>query len=348
MRRYIGVDLHKNTFTVCYLSTEGREIKSFKVGTKGMESFKQTLIEDDELAAESTGNTGYFVREINDSVKAVRVINPTQFKIISQSVKKTDEKDAEVIAKYLSKGLVPEVRMKSKEEAQLSSLINTRDKFVKLRTALKNKIHNILNANGIVTKKEIFSSEKNLEKVLDSSLDQASLFELRIIITELRNLNKAIEEIDKELIDRGKKLKGHKNLTNITGIGDISATILLNTIGNINDFDGDHKLAAYIGVAPRVYVSNKTIRYGRITKMGNKIARTTLVQCTLIAIRYNPYLRAFYLKIKAKKGSGKAIIATARKLLTIIYRTLKNNWVFEDFNNFKLRPLKKVFYLSPA
>jgi len=72
------------------------------------------------------------------------------------------------------------------------------------------------------------------------------------------------------------------------------------------------------------------------------------VQCALIAIRYNPYLRSFYLKLKAKKGSGKAIIATARKLLTIIYRTLKNDWVFEDFNNFKLTSVSKGYHLSPA
>jgi len=348
MKRYIGVDLHKNTFTVCYLSKKNQELKSFKVSKVEIEAFKTTLSKSDEVAVESTGNTGYFVREIKELVKAVRIINPTQFKIISHSVKKTDEKDAEIIAKYLSKGLVPEVRMKSKEDAQLSSLIGTRDKFVKLRTMLKNKIHNILNANGIVTKKEIFSSKKGLERVLDNDLDQASLFELRIVVTEIQNLSKSISEIDNELKDRGSKLKGHKNLTSIKGIGDISSTILLNTIGDINDFAGDHKLAAYIGIVPRVQVSNETSHYGRITKMGNKLARTALVQSTLIAIRYNPYLRDFYMRLKTKKGSGKAIIATARKLLTIIYRTLKNNWVFEDFSNFKLAPVKKVYHLSPA
>ncbi len=348
MRRYIGVDLHKNTFTVCYLSKKSQELKSFKVSKNEIEAFKNTLGKRDEVAVESTGNTGYFVREIKRLVKAVRIINPTQFKIISHSVKKTDEKDAEIIAKYLSKGLVPEVRMKSKEDAQLSSLIGTRDKFVKLRTMLKNKIHNILNANGIVTKKEIFSSKKGLEKVLDNDLDQASLFELRIVIKEIRSLSESIVEIDNELKDRGSKLKGYKNLTSIKGIGDISSTILLNTIGDINDFDGDHKLAAYIGIVPRVQVSNETSHYGRITKMGNKLARTALVQSTLVAIRYNPYLRDFYMKLKAKKGSGKAIIATARKLLTIVYRTLKNDWVFEDFSNFKLKSVKKVYHLSPA
>lgn len=82
--------------------------------------------------------------------------------------------------------------------------------------------------------------------------------------------------------------------------------------------------------------------------MGNKIARTALVQSTLIAIRYNPYLRDFYMKLKAKKGRGKAVIAAAGKLLSIIYRTLKNDWVFEDFVNFKLAIHKKVYHLSPA
>jgi hypothetical protein len=65
--------------------------------------------------------------------------------------------------------------------------------------------------------------------------------------------------------------------------------------------------------------------------------RTTLVQCTLIAIRYSGYLNAFYRRLKERRGFGKAIIATARKLLTIIYNTLKNGWVFEDFPAFKIK-----------
>ena len=337
MRKWIGVDLHKTQFTVCYLHKNGEhKIEVFKVAPKDIELFKKTLNKSDEVAVESTGNTGYFAREIKSEVKAVRIINPTQFKIISASVKKTDEHDAVTIARYLSKGLIPEVRMRTKEESQISSLIGTRDKFVKLRSCLKNKIHNILNANGIVTKREVFGSEKGLNKVLTLDVEASYQFELKIIVGEIRSLNNSIDEIGKELAEKGKKLDGHKSITSLTGIGDISATILLNTIGDVNDFADDKKIAAYFGIVPRVAVSNETSHYGKITKMGNKIARTTLVQSTLIAIRYNPYLRKFYFRLKAKKGSGKAIIATARKFLTIIYRTLKNKWVFEDFNKFKL------------
>lgn len=339
MGRKIGVDLHKNSFRVCYYHRDEKyDFETYKVSVKGLEHFKKSLKKADELAVESTGNTGHFVRAIEGTVKRIRVINPIQFKIISESVKKTDDEDALKIARFLSRDMIPEVRMKSKAESQLGSLIGTRDKFVKLRTALKNKVHNILNANGIVTKTEFLTSGKSLDRVLEQELDETCRFELEIITGEIRNLNEAIKKIDEQIKDKGSKLDGYKNVTSITGIGDMSGTILLNTIGDVKYFKDDKSLASYFGIVPRIRSSNETTHMGRITKMGNKIARTALVQSTLIAIRYSPYLRAFYDRLKAKKGAGKAIIATARKLLTIVYNTLKNNWVFEDFNKFKIAP----------
>ncbi len=337
MRRAIGVDLHKNSFTSCsYKSEDDYKLKNHRVSSKGLEGFRDSLNRSDEVAVESTGNTAFFVREIESKVKRVRIVNPIQFKVISNSVKKTDEADALTIARFLSKDMIPEVRMRTKEQSQIASLIGTRDKFVKLRTALKNKIHNILNANGIVTKPEMFTSEKGFEKIAAIELENSYRFEVNLIVEQIRNLNEAVDKINDELKTRGQNIDGHKNLTSIKGISDIGATIFLNTIGDINDFKSDKQLAAYFGIVPRVYVSNNTAHYGRITKMGNKIARTALVQSTLVAIKYSPYLRRFYDKLKTKKGSGKAIIATSRKMLGIIYNTLKNNWVFEDFTQFKL------------
>ncbi len=335
MGRYVGVDLHKRSFQVCYLSRGKTKQQEFKVSQTGVKAFKESLKKTDQVGIEATGNAGYLGREIEGEVKRLQLINPWQFKVISRSVKKTDEHDAELIAKYMSKGLIPEVRMKTKEQQQITSLI-TRDKLVKLRTILKNKIHGILNANGYVTKKEIFGSKKGLERIFELGLEDAYKFELRVIVEQIKGLTKSIDEITEELSRRGKKLKGFDNLIKITGIGDVTATIMLNTIGKVEDFEDADKLAAYLGIVPRVHNSSDTIRHGRITKMGNKIARTALVQSTLIAIRYNGYLRSFYERLKAKKGSGKAIIATARKLLVIIYRTLKYNLVFEDFNNYKI------------
>jgi len=333
MGRYVGVDLHKNMFVVSFYTTESRrhEVKSYPIREIGV--FIDELDTTDTVAVESTNNTRYFVNSISDHVNEVKVVNPSQFKVISKSVKKTDENDAKVLAEFLSKDMLPEVRMKDKKTAQINSLANTRDKLVKLRTALKNKIHNILSSHGILLKKEALSSEKGLTCILEQPVDPVASVELEVIVSQIRGLNEGIKKLDKELEDRGSQLPGHENITSIKGIGKKSGSILLSVIGDINDFENEKKLAAYFGIVPRVSNSNESEWQGRITKRGSKLGRTTLVQCTLIAIRYSPRLRAFYDRIEAKKGSGKAIIATAKKLLNIIYYTLKENIVFEDFTN---------------
>lgn len=337
MKRFIGVDLHKRSFTVCSMGEDERyTLAKYMVSGEGMRNFKKHLSKSDEVAVEATGNSAHFARSIQEYVGVVRVINPMQFKVISSSVKMTDAHAAVTIARFLRKGLIPEVRLRSKEESQTGSLIGTRDKLVKLRTTLKNKVHAICNGNGVVTKREMFSSDVGLRKILDAGIDEGYKVELKVIIEQIRCLDKSIKELSVELARRAKELKGHKNVTSITGIGDVTAAILLNAIGDIRDFSSAGKLAAYFGMVPRSRWSDETFHYGRITKMGNKAARTALVQAAFTAIRYNDYLRAFYLRLKAKKGTGKAIVATARKLLTIVHRTLTHDWVFEDFNRFVL------------
>ena len=334
--RYVGVDLHKRSFTVCFLEGEKKELKHYKVNGKDIELFRDELREEDEVAIESTGGTRYLIKKIRDKVKTIRVVNPLQFKVISESAKKTDEEDAVKIAYFLSKGMIPEVRIKGQEEEELMSIIRTREKLVKFRSSLKNKIHGILSANGIMTMSEEFSSEKGLERVERLGLSEGYKIELKVIIEQIRSVNKGIEEIEKRIKEKGEKMKGYKNITSITGIGSLIGTILLNRIGAIENFKNAKKLAGYIGIVPRVEVSGGKARNRGITKMGDKLARTALVQATLVSIRYNRYLRSFYLRLKSKKGSGKAIIATANKLLRIIYNTLKNDLVFEDFKKYQL------------
>jgi transposase len=338
--RYVGVDLHKTQFSVCWRSGEEEEEKGeferYPMTPEGIGRFREKLDGETEVGVEATGNSRYFFDQIVGAAKKVRVINPLQFKIISESVKKTDREDARAISKYLSKGLLPEVRVMGKELRELKSLVQTRDKLVKLRSSLKNKIHGILMEHGIGSRREMFSSAKALEEVLKAPVSETSRFELEVIVEQIKSLTKGIKELEGKLKDKGEGLKGQKNLQSITGIGKLSSTIILCNIGNIEDFESKKKLAAYAGLVPRVYESNETVRHGRITKRGDKIFRTTLVQVALIAIRYNDYLRGFYQRLKDKKGSGKAIIATARKMLEIIYDTLKNDWVFEDFDTFVL------------
>lgn len=333
--RYVGVDLHTNSLTVCYLPEDGQEaLATYKLSE--LSAFVESLQKDDQVAVEATGNTRYFVGQIQAQVAQVVVVNPSQFEVIRKSVKKTDKNDARLLAFFLRKEMLPTARLKDTRSAQMNSLAQTRDKFVKLRTTLLNKIHAIHNGHGIKSRKSAFKSEKGLQAALAREWDEIVRIELEVLVGQIRSLNEGIKKLEAQMSKSGKEMPGHENLTSIKGIGTKSAAILLSVIGDVNDFASEKKLESYFGVVPKVSNSNETVNHGRITKRGSKLGRTTLVQCTLIAIKYSPYLRKFYDRKKAAKGAGKAIIATARKFLGIIYNTLKNNWVFADFPNFVL------------
>ena len=160
--------------------------------------------------------------------------------------------------------------------------------------------------------------------------------ELGVIVEQIRSLNKSIAELEKTIAEEGSKLEGHKSLISIKGIGQVTSAVLLSVIGDVGDFPDESRLASYFGIVPRVANSNETVHSGHIHKRGSKLGRTALIQSALIAVKYSPYLRNFYQRVKARRGAGKAIIALARKFLGIVYRTLKNQWVFEDFPNFVL------------
>jgi transposase len=333
-KRYIGIDLHRNQFTCCVRLENGRNYLS-QWRLEDLPRFVKKLRPSDAVAVEITGNTRLLYDAMASRVARVLVVDSNQFRVISRSVKKTDSNDARLLALYLSKDLVPEVRMKSKQHAHLASLTQTRDALVKQRSALKNKINNILSARGLNLPKEALSSEKRLAEILSLPFDAMVLLELRVIADQIRGLNKGIGQLEQAIAEASSELEGHTNLISIKGIGATTSAILLSVIGEVKDFP-EKRLASYFGIVPRVANSNQTEHSGRIHKRGTKLGRTALVQSALIAARYSPYLRSFYERVKARRGAGKAIIALARKFLGIIYRTLKNKWVFEDFPNFVL------------
>ncbi len=335
---FIGVDLHSNSFTICRLEADGSEaFETFQLSDADIDRFCQSLDADDQVAVEATGNTAWFCDEIRACVGRIVVVNARKFQVIRRSVKKTDKNDARALAFFLSKDMLPETRLRSAAEAELGSLVQTRDMLVKQRTMLINKIHAVHLRHGVKLKKESLTSRKRLRAMDLVRFTPLERVELEALRDQALSLSETLARLDREIEKAASALKGFEEISSIKGIGARSAAILLAGIGNVDDFESADKLAAYFGIVPRVSQSNDTDTRGRITKRGDKLVRTTLVQCTLIAKRYSGYLNAFYQRIKARRGAGKAIIATARKLLSIIYDTLKNGWIFEDFPQFKIK-----------
>ena len=267
----------------------------------------------------------------------VVAVDPNQFKVISHSVKKTDPNDARNLALYLEKDLLPEVRMKDKTQAQLASLTQTRDTLVKLRTALKNKVNNILSAHGINLEKEALSSEKKLNGSPGDEIRPMVKLELEVIVEQIRSLNQSIAKLEKTIAEEGSKLEGHKNLTSIKGIGPLS--------GQHSAFgDRRHRRLRGRGQAGGVLRdraagsnSNETERSGPDHQTRQQAGAHGAGAVRADRATLQPVPEAVLRKDQKRGGAtGKAIIALARKFLGIIYRTLKNKWVFEDFPNFVL------------
>ncbi len=339
MGRSIGVDLHRDCFTTATLAENGRcYLREWKL--KDLDKFVETLAYDDKVAVEMTTNVRLFRDAVWPHVEKVEVVNTRQFKVVTESVKKTDRNDAVLLARFLDKDMLPTVHLKEKHVAEVASLTRSRDTLVKQRTTLKNQVNNAFAAVGVKLRRERMSSNKALSEVeveATEAMDALTAVEVKVLLGQIRALNVGIGELEKMIEAEGSKLKGFAEITSIKGIGTISATILLSVIDDVKRFENEGKLAAYLGIVPRVSDSNETEHRGRITKRGSKLARTALVQCALIAKRYSPYLSRYHERLKRKKGGGKANIALARKLLGIVYRTLRNGWVFEDFPSFRLK-----------
>ncbi len=113
-----------------------------------MGEFVKELKLTDSVAVEATGNTNWFVGQIENQVERVVIVEPRSFEVIRRSVKKTDERDAATLARFLRAGLLPEARRRTPEQEAVRSLAQTREKLVGLRTKLINQIHAHLVRHG--------------------------------------------------------------------------------------------------------------------------------------------------------------------------------------------------------
>jgi transposase len=345
--RYIGVDLHKTNFVVCFLTHDDQSrTETFILDRQGLSRFKRRLRSDDLLAVEASANAFYFCRQVRDRVKEVKVVDPYRFAVIARSKKKTDKKDAAMLARFLKLEWLPEVAVPSEQIQQLRHLLQARESMVGMLTRLKNMAHAALVRSGYTYGRAAFKSKRSRVRLLE--LEQLSVVDRQVIEMSLRQMSQMegeIAELEAEIISRGKTLPGVKQVLQIHGLNLIAAIGLLAEVGQIEQFATSKQLVAYAGLATSVRQSNETTRRGKITKQGRKRLRTICVRAVLsMAKRTKTPLMEFYEQKKREKGAGKAIVATARKLLVIVFVMLKKGldyWYIEDrLYNEKLRALK--------
>jgi len=347
--RYIGVDLHKTNFVVCFLNENGEsQTETFILDEQGLSRFKRRPRKDDLLAAEACANTLHFCRQVIDRVGEIKVVDTYRFAVIARSKSETDKKDAAMLARFLKLGWLPGAPIPTEQVEQLRHLFQARESLARMLTRLKNMAHAALVRSGYAYARAAFSSNRARARLL--SLDQLSAVDRLVIGRALRQMSRVggeISRLEAEIIGRGKSLAGLKRSLQIHGLNLMSAIGLLAEAGQIGLFETSKQLVAYAGLATSVRQSNETTRRGTITKQGRKRLTTIVIRAALsMAKRTKTPLMEFYERKKREKGAGKAICATGRELLVIVFVMLKKGldyWHIEErLYNEKLRALRSA------
>jgi transposase len=326
--RFIGLDLHKRTLEVCILSEKGSVLARHSVVCErsALERFAEEYFEEtDKLAVEATTNTWVVADILRPFVAAIVVGNPLQIKAIAQAKVKTDKIDAEVLANLLRCDFLPDVWNPDPETQRLRHLTGVRSALVADRTRLKNRIHSVLAGLLIVLPEGGLFTKKGLNWVRKLKLTD----DARSTIDRFLRLYDAVET-ELESLDLVLRTLAHHDdrvrmLMTLPGVAHGVALTLIAALGDIDRFrDGDHA-ASYLGLTPIVRQSAGKCYRGSITKAGSTTTRAMLTQAAQHAASHPGPLGAFFRRLNKRKTRNVAIVATARKLVTIAFLMLKNN-----------------------
>jgi len=335
---YIGVDLHKKTCFITVMNEMGKIKRQTEIKNE-----KETICEffkrynDASVAVESTMNWMPFYENLENMGFNVVLSNPLQTKAIAAARIKNDKVDSRVLADLLRTNFLPTAYLQPREVRDLKELVRQRMNYVDMRTQIKNQIHSVLFKSGISHSFSNLYGKAGMEFLKKLELREVYRRQLDWHLTALGNISVQIKEMSEVIEKTAKADFDCRLLATIPGIGYFNALLIKSEIGDIARFANANKLCSYAGLIPSTYASADKVRHGRITKRGSKWLRKALVDSITSGCRHEGRLAYVYRKLKKSKGTGKARVATARKLCHIIFAMLTDKQPFREFAPVKQR-----------
>ena len=323
--RIIGMDIHRDFAEVVALDgTELTHLGRVEMTREKLGAFAAELQSTDHVVLESTRNTVAGVELLSAHVARVAVANPLQVHLIAKAKTKTDKIDAGVLAKLYGAGFLPEVWTPDAATLARRRQVTRRSQLVKHRVRLKAYVHSVLHAHLVprCPHADLFGGKGRAwlrAQVLPD--DETAAVERHL--AEYDRLSSALKDIEKDIAQAALADANVNRMMTIPGIDMIVAVGVMAAIGRIDRFVSPDALVAYIGLKPRVYQSGDgPARHGRITKRGRSHARFLLVEAAWQTVRSPGPLRAFYERVRARRGNHIAAVAVARKLAVLIWHLL--------------------------
>lgn len=316
----IGLDVHKRETQVAFL--DGKDVQEKRIRTTPRSFARVLRGVEGPVVVEAVGFHRPIVRWLEDLDREVHLANT---RLIPKPKVKTDKKDAKHLAKLLRGDNLPEAWIPPEDIQRLRDLVRHRRFLGEQTGRLKTKVKHDLLKHGHFLEKNPADSKKGREWARKLQIP-----EITSCLVLLEALEGEIDVYQEKLESEARARKDVKLIATIPGIAEYTALGIFAEVGDFKRFYSPEALASYAGLSIKEDQSGDRQRKGSITKDGNTLLLTLLVEAAHNHARHCPEsaLSQKFKRWEQKKGTKKAAVATARALIHILYAMIRDQEPF--------------------
>ena len=329
----VGLDLAKSVFQVHAADRDGRPVMRKKL-RRGQVLVFFAGLSPCLVGLEACASAHYWARELQALGHAVRLIPPQYVKPFVKT-NKNDAADAEAICEALMRPTMRYAAVKSAEQQSVLMLHRARELLVRQRTVLINALRGHCGEFGLVVAQGASKVAELIEVIQDPEdphLPPLVREALGFLVGQLRMVQAQILGLEKKLQAWHRANEASRRLETIPGVGVITATALVATIGDASQFNSGRQLAAWLGLVPRQHSSGGKERLGRISKRGDGYIRRLLVHGARADLRWSRHRkerRSLWQEgLLARRPTNVVLVAMANKTARVVWAMLSRGETF--------------------